>query len=73
MISRKTKNNFLVIKFILFFSGQLWPSQNHHIHPTQQQYPLLQHHQLWPGSQPQHLQKVTFRSASHHEMLDDRG
>jgi len=55
------------------YAGQLWPSQNHHIHPTQQQYPLLQHHQLWPGSQPQHLQKVTFRSASHHEMLDDRG
>ena len=59
------------------FSGQLWPSQNHHIYPTQQQYPLLQHHQLWPSQQQQQqqLQKVTFRSASHHEMLDngDRG
>jgi len=57
------------------YAGQLWPSQNHHIYPTQQQYPLLQHHQLWPSQQQQQLQKVTFRSASHHEMLDsgDRG
>ena len=63
----------VLIHIISISLGQLWPSQNHHIYPSQQQYPLLQHHQLWPGSQQQQLQKVTFRSASHHEMLDDRG
>ena len=37
---------------------QIW-NQNHHIYPAQQQYPLLQHHQLWPPQQPP--QKVSFR------------
>lgn len=31
---------------------QLW-HQNHHVYPSQQQYPLLQHHQLWPTQPPQ--------------------
>ncbi len=39
---------------------QLWGGQSHHVYPSQQQYPLLQHHQLWPQhQQPQKVNKIT--------------
>ena len=49
--------------------------QPHHwtasqIYPSQQ-YPLLQHHQLWSAQHPPPPQKVTFRSASQHEILEN--
>ena len=52
----------------MYGGGQFW-NQHHHIYPVSQQYPLLQHppQQMWPTQQ----QKVTFRSTSHHDIIED--